>query len=122
MQEKQVNYDLKYQIDIKELFQRIQQLTGVKLTIQAQLEFKGNPSDFQFLVQDIEAIVPTIKHLNVIDYAEENVLVLKTLSMKVRIEYFILRIVQKGREKDRLLKLAQEKLDTSCSFGSRDFT
>lgn len=63
-EEKDINYDLKWSIDIKVLLKRFQTLSGVKLRDTAEKEFLTHPSSFIFLQSDVAKISARVKHLS----------------------------------------------------------
>ncbi|KAF2070452.1 hypothetical protein CYY_008232 [Polysphondylium violaceum] len=95
-------------INIKNLLDRLQILTGISFSPGAQAEFSRDPFRFQFLDSDILEISPNVKHMNIIDYAEGMALLMSSLA-------------KKGREKLRLLKMATQKFQISLKSNPDNF-
>ncbi|EFA80095.1 leucine-rich repeat-containing protein [Heterostelium album PN500] len=95
-------------INPKNLFERLQLLTGITLSPIAQYEFSRDPHMFQFVDSDIIEIYSNVKHMNIVDYAEG-----MALSMAAQ--------NKKGRERLRLLKMATSKFQSSLKSNPENF-
>ena len=72
--ERNRNYNLRDSIDIKLLLRRLCYQSGIKLSKPAMNEFDRHPKDFQVLNFDLKKVSARVKHLNIIDEAEGNLL------------------------------------------------
>ncbi|EGG24812.1 leucine-rich repeat-containing protein [Cavenderia fasciculata] len=95
-------------INPRNLFERLQYLTGISLSPIAQHEFTRDPFSFQFVDSDIQEIYANVKHMNIVDYAEG-----MALSMAAK--------SKSGREQLRLLKMATSKFQSSLKSNPDNF-
>ena len=72
--------DVRTLIDIPHLIRRLCQQTGIKLSKQALSELSASPQTFQLKRFDLRAISARVKHLNVIDLAEGNLMFLEAIN------------------------------------------
>ena len=93
------SFDLRKNINIFRLFKRVQRLTGVKFTKQAQRDLKENPNLFKIVRSDISKISARVKHMNIITLAEAQALAIAAL--------------KDGRDSERLFRLACTKFETA---------
>ena len=78
-EEKNQDFDLRKNINIYLLFKRVQQLTGVGLTKQAQRDLKNNPESFRIVQSDINKVAAKVKHMNIISLAEAKALAITSM-------------------------------------------
>lgn len=77
--DKDERYDLRRSIDLNKLIPRICQQAGLKLSKHSMAEFQ-NSENFKLLNFDLRKVSAKVKHLNVIDEAEGNLLFLEATS------------------------------------------
>ena len=78
------DFDLRKQIDMVTLIQRICRQSGIKLSKHALAEFRNSPENFKLLNFDLRKVSAKIRHLNVIDEAEGNLLYIEASSVQGR--------------------------------------
>lgn len=72
--EQDESFNLRDSLDVVYLMHRICQQTGVHWSQQAFKEFRAAPQEFRLMKFDLQKISARVKHLNVIDEAEGNLL------------------------------------------------
>lgn len=86
-------FDLRKNINIRNTFSRLVQMTGINLSTRARDEFDKHPSEFEFVSPDLEMLTVRVKHMNIIDL---------NAAIVCRLE----AIQKYGTEYDRLFALA----------------
>lgn len=97
------NYDLYSNISIFDLFDRLQCLTSIRISVHALHELELNPGGFEFVDPDIE-LHSRIVHLNLIDYADGMALYYEAENRN-----------DNPNTQVRLLSLARTRLESSLS-------
>merc|ERR1712137_1168416 len=96
-EEQSPDFDLRDNIVIFRLFKRVQSLSGVVLTKQAQQDLKEHPESFQIVQPDINKVAVKVKHMNIISLAEAKALAIASM--------------KQNRSSERLFRLACSKFD-----------
>jgi hypothetical protein len=86
-------FDLRKNINIRNTFSRLVQMTGINLSTRARDEFDKHPTEFEFVSPDLEMLTVRVKHMNIIDL---------NAAIVCRLE----AIHKYGTEYDRLFALA----------------
>eukprot|EP01094_Clydonella_sp_ATCC50884_P018172 TRINITY_DN330_c1_g1_i1.p1 TRINITY_DN330_c1_g1~~TRINITY_DN330_c1_g1_i1.p1 ORF type:complete len:885 (-),score=219.35 TRINITY_DN330_c1_g1_i1:224-2608(-) len=82
-----------------QLFKRMQQLTGIKLTKRAMEELRLNPSTFRVVLPDIKKVTARVKHMNVVSVAEAKALSIHAMRSEIH------------HSGERLFNLAKSKFE-----------
>jgi len=101
-EEQDLEFDLREHINIFRLFKRVQRLSGVILTKQAQNDLKDlkDPSgSFKLVPSDVKKISARVKHMNIISLAEARALAISALKGE--------------RDSERLFRLACSKFEVA---------
>jgi hypothetical protein len=61
--------DIRDEVDIKALFEKLQLALGFKITERARRSFEQGNGEYEFLVEDVERIQPVVKHSHLVDLA-----------------------------------------------------
>jgi hypothetical protein len=83
-------------IDIRDVLQRLEELTGIRLNREALAQLARNPSHFTFHDADLIKMTAKVKHLNIVDEASAKGLFLEAIHTT-------------GSQSDRLWDLANQK-------------
>eukprot|EP00727_Mastigamoeba_balamuthi_P013397 m51a1_g8680 hypothetical protein (1589) ;mRNA; f:172987-179501 len=89
---------LEESVDPLALVTRVQEITGVRLSPAAMRALAHDADTFEFVDSDVEAIVPRVRHMNIIDFSEAMALCL-TAERKT------------GGERMRLMSLCERKFE-----------
>lgn len=93
------------------LFQRLQELSGVRLSSQSLKELT-NPDYFQFVLPDIQGLKTRVKRMNLVEYADGMALYFQSMSKSGRAQ---------RHTQQRLLSLAHQRLQVACSTMGSNF-
>ena len=91
------------EIDMASLFDRIQQLTGVRLTARAFSEIKSSPFTIELVTQDVEKVSCRVKDMNIMASSEAIMLYIQSLNCT-------------GQQSERLFQLALSKFEDAQSL------
>ena len=78
--EKADTYSLQGDVDMVALFQRVQELTGIKLRKSALEALKLCPRGFKVVISDIKSMNVVLKHMNIVSFSEGALLAIQSAS------------------------------------------
>ena len=102
VEEIQPSLDLRKRVNIRYTFQRLLQMTTIRISTRASEEMDRQPNEFEFVAPDLEALTARVKHMNIIDL--NSAIVCRMEAAK-----------KFGTEYDRLFALAEAKFMSSLA-------
>ncbi len=70
-----------------ELFKRIQQLTGIKLSRLSMRELEASPHTFRMVLSDVKKLSARVKGLNILALAEGNALTIQVCVFGTKMQF-----------------------------------
>ena len=76
--EDEANYPLQADVNMVDLFQRVQELTGIKLRKAASKALRLCPKGFKVVISDIKSMNVVLKHMNIVSFSEGALLAMQS--------------------------------------------